>query len=299
MKGTKNIAASIRDRLRNRAVAENRPFDELLVYYAMERFLYRLSQTPHRERVVLKGALMLPIWGVTAQRPTRDIDLLARQTMTKDELTALVRDAIAVAVDDGLSFDAASLEISDIREQERYGGARAQFIALLERARVAMQIDVGLGDVITPSAIDVTYPGLLDLPAAQLSGYPVETTIAEKLDAIVDLGLANSRMKDYFDLWSLLSTHTFDGSLIVRAVGATFKRRGTEVPSEPSIGFTDAFAKDGAKLQQWSAFLRRLRRTTPTLGDAVHRCASFALPVFECIRSGKSPGAWEPSVGWT
>lgn len=193
----KNLAASIRERLRQRAATDRRPFDEVLTYYAIERFLFRLSKTSHRDRFVLKGALMLPLWGMSIARATRDIDLLGRGDPTPAEIASMIADCIAVAVHpDAVAFDPASIETSEIREQERYGGTRATFLAYLERARIKMQVDVGLGDVVTPGVVAITYPALLELPAPELAGYPVETTIAEKLEAIVDLGLANSRMKD-------------------------------------------------------------------------------------------------------
>jgi nucleotidyltransferase AbiEii toxin of type IV toxin-antitoxin system len=217
--GPKNLAASIRERLRNRATAEHRPFDEVLAYYAIERFLFRLSKTPHRDHFILKGALMLPLWGATIARPTRDIDLLGRGSPTADQLAAVIADCIAADVPpDALSFDASSIETREIREQERYGGIRATFRATLERARIKMQVDVGLGDVVTPKPVMITYPALLELPAPELVGYPVETAIAEKLEALVDLGMANSRMKDFFDLSSLLGNLDLDGRTIAMKV---------------------------------------------------------------------------------
>jgi hypothetical protein len=175
---TKNLAASVRERLRQRAVADKRPFDEVLTYYAMERFLFRLSRTSHRERFVLKGALMLRIWGETIARATRDIDLLGQQEMTPDELAIVIQECITAEVEpDALQFDASSIVTSEIRKDERYGGVRAEFTCTLERARIKMQVDVGFGDAITPSVVEITYPALLELPPPRLNAYPVETTI--------------------------------------------------------------------------------------------------------------------------
>lgn len=301
MTGPKNLAASIRERLRNRATAEHRPFDEVLAYYAIERFLFRLSKTPHRDHFILKGALMLPLWGATIARPTRDIDLLGRGSPTADQLAAVIADCIAAGVPpDALSFDASSIETREIREQERYGGIRATFRATLERARIKMQVDVGLGDVVTPKPVMITYPALLELPAPELVGYPVETAIAEKLEALVDLGMANSRMKDFFDLSSLLGNLDLDGRTIAMAVGATFARRGTAIPREAPVGLTAAFASDADKQKQWQAFVRRLRLIgQPGLPEIVTRLASFAMPVFDsvCARAQLS-ARWLAGKGW-
>lgn len=239
MTGPKNLAASVRERLRHRAVADGRPFDEVLTYYAIERFLFRLSQTAHRDRFVLKGALMLPLWGMAMARATRDIDLLGRGTPTPDEIAGVIADCIAAEVPpDALEFDASSIETGKIREDERYGGIRATFLAYLERARIKMQVDIGLGDAVTPGVVTIIYPVLLELPAPKLFGYPVETTIAEKLEAIVDLGLANSRMKDFFDLWCRLARQSGlrGRGFGVRPRARPGRRSCTPSPQEPSPG---------------------------------------------------------------
>jgi predicted nucleotidyltransferase component of viral defense system len=297
---SKNLAASVRERLRQRAAHDGRPFDEVLTYYAIERFLFRLSRTPHRDRFVLKGALMLPLWGTSIARATRDIDLLGRGTPTLDEIAATIRDCMTVAVaPDAVEFDVSSIKTSEIREQERYGGIRATFLARLERARVKMQVDIGLGDVVTPDVVAITYPALLEMPAPELSGYPVETTVAEKLEAIVDLGLANSRMKDFFDLWSLLGNLDLDGATIAKAIGATFARRRTDIPIASPIGLTAEFANDRAKLVQWSAFVRRLRlEDPPSLNAVVNRIAAFAQPVFSAGISATDGSRWSARAGW-
>ena len=282
MNEPKNVAASVRERLRQRAAAEKRPFDEVLTYYAMERFLYRLSMTAHRDRFVLKGALMLPLWGTKIARATRDIDLLGQGNPTPAEIAAVIADCVAAEVPpDGLVFDASSIETGEIRESERYGGIRATFQATLERARIKMQVDVGLGDAVTPAVVEITYPALLEQPAPVLVGYPVETAIAEKLEAVVDLGLANSRMKDFFDLWILLGSLELDGDAVTKAVRATFARRGTPIPVDAPIGLTPEFAIDSNKQKQWAAFVRRVRLTeAPDLSEVIRRIESFAMPVF-------------------
>jgi len=292
----KNLAASIRERLRQRAAAEGRPFDEVLTYYAIERFLFRLSCTSHRERFVLKGALMLPLWNVAIARATRDIDLLARGSLTTDDVANVIADCLAANVEpDAIDFDVASIAVSEIREDTRYGGIRATFIGYLERARIHMQVDIGLGDAITPGVVEINYPALLGQPAPTLDGYPVETTIAEKLEAIVDLGEANSRMKDFFDLWSVLGNLDLDAALIRAAVKATFTRRGTPLPVEVPVGLTEPFAR--AKQTQWSAFLRRLRIEEPSkLPLVIARIVAFAMPMFD--PSNDPGGRWIAGQGW-
>ncbi len=297
----KNLAASIRELLRQRSVADHRPFDEVLTYYAIERFLFRLSKAPHRERFILKGALMLPLWGTNVARATRDIDFLGRGNPTPADIAAMIVDCLAVSVPpDALVFDPASIKTAEIREHERYGGIRATFLAHLERARINMQVDVGLGDVVTPGVVAITYPAILDLPAPELSAYPAETTIAEKLEAIVDLGLANSRMKDFFDLWSLLGNLALDGATIAKAVEATFARRRTVIPTEAPLGLTAEFAADRDKLAQWSAFVHRLRlQNPPTLATVVERITKFAIPVFVAISATGTPGTRWAGIDWT
>jgi hypothetical protein len=164
MTGPKNLAASVHARLLMRAKAEGRPFDEVLTYYAIERFLYRLSRTAHRDRFVLKGALMLPLWGMAIARATRDIDFLGRGALTTDELASVIADCVAVEVPpDAINFDASTIAVAEIREDTRYGGIRATFLGYLERAKINMQVDVGLGDAVTPGVVEITYPALLDL----------------------------------------------------------------------------------------------------------------------------------------
>lgn len=301
MTGPKNLTASVHARLLARAKAEKRPFDEVLTYYAIERFLFRLSRTAHRDRFVLKGALMLPLWGTSIARATRDIDFLGRGTLTVEEVGSVIRDCLAVeAPPDAINFDATTLAVDEIREDTRYGGIRATFLGYLERARINMQVDVGRGDAVTPGVVTITYPVLLGLPAPELVAYPVETTIAEKLEAVVDLGLTNSRMKDFFDLWSLLGNLELEGETMTTAVNATFTRRGTEIPTKAPVGLTEQFARDRTKLAQWSAFTGRLRiPDPPDLVPVTERIAAFAMPVFTAIGgSTHVANRWLAARGW-
>jgi hypothetical protein len=295
-KSPTNVAASIAARLRAQAKRDGRAYDELLTYFAIERFLFRLASTPHRDRFVLKGALMLPMWGSSVARATRDIDLLGRGEPSPAGIAAVIADCIAVpAPDDGLAFDATTIRATEIREQERYGGIRATFLCLLERSRISMQVDVGLGDAITPGVVEIVYPTILELPPPRLDAYPAETAIAEKLEAVVNLGLGNSRMKDFFDLWSLLGHLEIDGETITTAVRATFLRRGTTVPTDPPVGLTSEFSRDHEKLTQWSAFVRKLKLHRPDLEDVVHRISTFGTAVFDGTAVAHR---WFPGRGW-
>lgn len=230
----KNLEASVQARLQNHARATKRPFQELLQYYAMERFLYRLSKTPHRARFVLKGALMLHVWGAPLARATKDLDFLGRLDNSLENLERVVREVCAADVEpDGVVFDPTTVKTERIKEDADYEGVRVRFVGLLGRARVAMQIDVGFGDVVTPGAETITYPALLGFPAPELSGYPRETVVAEKFQAMVYLRTLNSRMKDFYDVWLLANQFTFDGALLAKAVAATFANRETAIDVAP------------------------------------------------------------------
>jgi hypothetical protein len=215
----------------------------------------------------------------------------------------MVHECMAVPVDaDGLEFVPATIALSEIRKEERYGGVRANFEARMERTRIHLQLDIGFGDVVIPGSIEITYPTLLEHPAPVLAGYPAITAIAEKLNAIVDLGMANSRMKDYFDLWSMAGALELDGSWLARAVAATFHRRGTPLPAVPPVGLTPAFGSEPSKQQQWTAFVRRIRLDAPpSLSAVVERVAGFLVPILDTAAGGDQPwkATWRPGGPWT
>jgi nucleotidyltransferase AbiEii toxin of type IV toxin-antitoxin system len=261
VKSVSNLAASVQARLQNRARASKRPFQELLQYYAMERFLYRLSQTPHRARFVLKGALILHVWDAPLARATKDIDFLGRLDNALENLERVIREVCAADVDpDGMVFDPATVKTERIKEDADYEGVRVRFVGLLGKARVAMQLDVGFGDVVTPGAQDITYPVLLDFPAPALAGYPRETVVAEKFQAMVYLRTLNSRMKDFYDVWLLASQFAFDGAVLAQAIAATFANRETAIDVAP-IAFTPDFTEQVSTLAQWTAFRKKLPNT--------------------------------------
>lgn len=297
----RDLGASVRQRLLNRSRLENRPFQELLQYFAMERFLYRLSQSNFADRFVLKGALLLTAWRAPMSRPTIDIDLAGRTSNELDHIHALLVEVCTAKTEpDGIEFAANSVRVSRIREDADYEGVRGQFHATVAKARTPMRVDIGFGDVITPEPVEVDYPTLLDFPAPILRGYPRETVVSEKIEALATLGLLNSRLKDYYDIALLARTYPFSGTDLVRAIAATFRHRGTEIDSEP-VGLSDAFASDPARQTQWRAFLRRNRfsELSGGLSALVSEVRRFVFAPLDAAARGESFEAeWEPSGPW-
>lgn len=265
----RNVGASVRQRLLNLAHARGQPLELLLTRYALERLLHRLSLSPYRERFVLKGALLLTTWFDEPHRATRDLDLLGFGDPSDDALLTAFREVMTIGVDDGIAFDSAGLQIQSIREDMQYGGSRLRTTAALAGARIPVVVDIGFGDAVEPGIEDIQLPVLLDMPSPRLRAYPQETVIAEKLHAMVTLGLANSRMKDYYDVWMLVRTFEIDPARLRRAIEATFARRGTPLPAALPEGLTDAFAQDDTKQRQWAAFVRNLSSSAPALRDIV------------------------------
>jgi hypothetical protein len=297
----RNVAASVRQRLTNAAKQTGRPFQEVLQYFAMERFLYRLSLSPHSDRFVLKGALMFTVWGAPASRPTRDIDFLARLSNSVDVIVPVIRDVCQQAVEpDGLVFDVDSLVGQAIKENADYSGVRVTFRAFLENARIPMQIDIGFGDVVVPDAAFTDYPTILELAAPRLRTYPQVTVVAEKFEAMVKLGQLNSRMKDFFDLWLLSRQFEFDGATLSTAVSRTFEHRQTAINSRP-VALTTTFANDSVKQTQWKGFLRKSRLNTapPELSDVINAISAFLLPLAERLSAGQGlSSVWRPPGPW-
>ncbi len=302
---SRDVAASIRQRLLNESKRQDRPFQELLQYFAMERFLYRLSLHPLADRFVLKGALLMTAWRAAQSRPTVDIDLSARTSNDLDHVRGWIEELCTFIVDeDGIHFDHESIEILRIKEDAEYEGVRVRFDATLARARVPMQIDVGFGDVITPPASRISYPAILELPQPSLWAYPKETVIAEKLEALTMLGLLNSRLKDYFDIWLLGTLYDFDGGLLSDAVRATFANRSTPVESVP-VGLTPEFSGNAARQLQWAAFRKRGRfpNAPEELGSVVAAVFNFAVPVLGALAANtpfdqtwRAGGPWSGAV---
>ncbi|MEX2205249.1 MAG: nucleotidyl transferase AbiEii/AbiGii toxin family protein [Myxococcota bacterium] len=254
-------------------------FSLTLGRYAVERFLYRISISDVREQFVLKGALLFELWFDEPHRPTRDADFLGSGEKDAETLTRTIRAVCAIHADDGMSYDRATVTTTEIREEANYGGLRVKLRGRLGKADSAVQLDVGYGDAVTPAALEVELPRLLDdQPAARLRAYPRETVVAEKLEAIVKLGMINSRMKDYFDLHALRRENATDEHDLVRAIAASFRRRGTPIPEELPAGLSREFAHDRQKQAQWSAFLTKNRLASSSLEAVVESLAVWLLP---------------------
>lgn len=267
---SRNLAASIRARLKQRADATTQDFNLTLTHYGLERLLYRLSISPDAGNYLLKGALLFSLWYDQPHRPTRDADLLGFGPGDIDSTVAAFREICAIEVEDGIAFDPASVKGSAIRKEAGYGGVRIDLLAKLDGARITLQVDIGFGDAVTPAPESVSYPVLLDdLPAPQLRSYPKYTVVAEKYHAVCLLGMANTRMKDYFDLWVLLTEGALDSTELRRAVEATFARRQLPVPDAVPSGLSDSFARDAVKRAQWAAFLKKNRLDALDLVDVV------------------------------
>jgi hypothetical protein len=280
-----NLAASVRARLLNLAKAQGADFNQVLVRFALERMLYRLGQSHHAERFVLKGALLFGLWYDLPHRTTRDADLLGFGASDLPSVANTFREIAAINGNDGLLFDPDSVTTDEIRKDSGYAGARVMVSGELAKARCRTQIDVGFGDAVTPGPVDAEFPVLLaDLPAPRLKTYPVETVVAEKLHAIELLGMTNSRMKDYLDLSVLVERERLDIPTLACAIRATFARRHTAIPSDWPIGLSDAFGADATRQALWSAFLRKNQLPADRLPDVVTRLRVALAPVLQSAR---------------
>jgi hypothetical protein len=300
--GLTNLPASVHQRLLNMAHQTKRPFSELFQYFVIERFLFRLSRSRHAKQFVLKGALMLRIWDLPAARPTRDIDMLGRRPISVDALVQVVQECLAAEVpDDGLHFDPQSVHGTAITLDAKYQGARVLVRGLLGTARVTLQVDFGFGDIIVPKPIPIDYPELLDFGQPHLLGYTPESVVAEKFQAMVELDMANTRMKDFFDVWALSQNLEFDGTTLCKAIGATFNKRETPLPISAPPALTPSFSADRTKQAQWSAFVRKARLdSAKTLVETIGELAGFILPAALASAEGKPfKMQWTPDGGWS
>jgi hypothetical protein len=299
MKSVKNLPASVRQRLLNRAKIDNRAFSELVQYYAMERFLYRLSISAHSDRFILKGALMLRVWRSPEFRPTMDIDMLGITSNDEKSIVAQIRDIISVdAVPDGLRFDPESVQSERTAVDADYHGIRIRFRGTLENVRISMQVDIGFSDIIYPGPEEAELPTLLDFPAPKLLCYSRESAIAEKFEAMVKLGALNSRMKDFYDIWLLSRLFEFDGAKLAEAIRLTFARRGTELPNRIEA-FDESFI--ASKQIQWTAFWKRLQHdhVPASFTDIVAGVKEFLEPPASGLLNSRIPKKWIASGPWT
>lgn len=279
---TKNLGASIRARILNKAKADGVEFQQLLTRYALERFLYRLSISDEREHFLLKGALLFDLWYDVPLRPTRDIDLLGFGFGEIPHLLTVIKNLCEIDVSDGINFDSATVKAEEIRKEANYSGTRVTFIGLIDGAKCPVQIDIGYGDAVTPAPESAVYPVMFDeMPKPLLRVYPRYTVVAEKLDAIISLGMANSRMKDYFDLWIILKDSQLDRFTLAQAVQATLNRRGTGKPTNMPLGLSEQFANDSQKNIQWNAFVKRNNLKAETLSVTVNFLVTELAFLFE------------------
>ncbi|MES2642623.1 MAG: nucleotidyl transferase AbiEii/AbiGii toxin family protein [Myxococcota bacterium] len=298
---TTNSAASVRARLANLIATRGGDFQTLLDEYANERLLCRLARSPHADQFVLKGATLFTIWTGKPHRATKDIDLLGYGDASAEHMEAVFREVAAIEIpEDGLVFDPSSVRSESIRKEIHYGGIRILIRGKLANARLNMQVDVGFGDSVLPAPERTTVPCLLaGLPVTAMRAYPREVAIAEKYAAMATLGITNSRMKDFYDVWYLAMTFAFDGDRLAAAIRATFQRRETPLPSEPPVALTQEFAADAGKAVQWQAFARKARVSgSVSLDDVVKVNMEFLWPV----GSAHAPvlgAAWPAGGPWS
>ncbi len=300
--GIKNIGASVQGRLQNKAKETNRPYAEVLQYYGMERFLYRFSQSDYAEQFILKGALMFTVWDIPERRTTVDIDFLGRIDNKVENIESLVRDVCKIKVPaDGLVFDAKTVKGQRIKENADYEGVRVKFFGFLEKSKIPMQIDVGFGDVITPKPSMIDYPTILNFPAPHLQGYTFESVVAEKFEAMIKLGLLNSRMKDFYDVWLMTRQMNFDGKKLAAAIKATFENRETSLPAKAPLFAEEIYNEKSDRAPMWKAFLRKkqIKNAPESFAEVARSLEAFLSESVKAIATGKesaktwhAPGPW-------
>lgn len=296
----KDMAVSARARLTNRARERKENAQLLMTRYVIERLLWRLSVSPYRQLFVLKGAMLFSLWTPTPYRATGDLDLLGFGDNDPDQVAGHFRAVMVIAADDGIVFRPDTVVAAAARAEDEYSGVRLDFQAELAGARLPIHVDIGFGDAITPGAQDIEYPSLLGLPPPKLRAYPPETVVAEKFQAMTALGMANSRMKDFFDLWAIANTFAFEGAVLAQAIAATFARRQTPLPTEPPLAFTTGFAQ--AKQVQWTAFLKRTEASLAPepFPEIQAQIADLVMPPTLRMANGVIFEArWPPGGGWT
>ncbi len=298
----RNVAASVRARLTQRARDRQENVQLALLRYAIERLLYRIGLSSHREEFVLKGAMLFSLWAPTPYRSTGDLDLLGFGDPASERIVSVFCEICSfAAADDGVVFKPETIRAQAARLEEEYSGIRLTLDAEIAGARLPLQIDIGFGDVVTPGIQDIDYPSLLGMPLPHLRAYPPETVVAEKLQALVALGLFNSRMKDFFDLWAISETFAFAGSTLAQAIQATFERRATAIPLQTPAALTAIFSSDPTKQAQWRSFLRRtaIALAPAPLPDLLHRIGDFVMPPLEALRAGTTFNKnWRPGGPW-
>lgn len=299
------LVQSIRQRLTNLARASGEDVQRMLVRYAIERLLYRISVSKYAPRFVLKGATLFSLWTEAPFRSTGDLDLLGQGENGIDAVKRIFGEIAALDSDppDGLVFDTAQMRTDTLRADANYSGVSLRFDALLGRARLPIMVDIGYGDVITPAPTELEFPTLLAMPAAKLKAYPPETVIAEKVEAMTSLGLANSRVKDLYDLWAIAQTFDFEGAVLADAVKATFTRRGTALDGATPAMLTRAYTEDPTRQQLWRAFLQgrtEIENAPADLTVIARDVEVFVAPILAAASSGDIIGNWQSKeTAWT
>ena len=296
----KNMAASVRSRLLNIARQNEKPFDQILFLYGQERFLFRLSLTPYKEILVLKGGLLLVGFGFPQVRPTRDIDLLGLMNSDIETVSAIIKEIGNRDTDDGLRFDLKELNYEIMSPDSKYPSFRFKFIGYLGQAQIPMQIDVGFGDQVIPAIKEIEFPTLLDMEPPRVSAYSIESVVAEKFEAALDLADLNSRMKDFYDIWALSLSNEFDGKVLREAIIATCSRRQTAIKAQAEL-FSSEFANRTDKLTQWEAFIRKgmFEQAPKTFIYLMEEIRAFLFPLTESIEKKKSFNVrWTPGGRW-
>ena len=279
-----NSPASVGQRLLNLARDRGQVFDVVLVIYGLERLMYRLSISEHRDSFVLKGGMLVTLWIGDENRVTRDADFLGFGEASEERLISVFSDVMSLQTDDGLVYDVDNLTARPIREEQQYGGIRLRTVANLGKARIPIVVDVGFGDATIAPDFTIDYPALLDMPAARIRAYPPASVVAEKFHAIVTLGLVNSRMKDYYDLWAILNSQPIDENELADAIAATFSRRETQIPTSVPAGLTDQFSADPQKTQQWATYAASIGLEGLTLDDAIDLIWAKLAPACDRLR---------------
>ncbi|MCX6570429.1 MAG: nucleotidyl transferase AbiEii/AbiGii toxin family protein [Candidatus Aminicenantes bacterium] len=299
----KNLAESIRHRLRNRFKESGEDISFGLQRYASERFLYRLGESSHRDRFILKGAALFAIWGSSVYRPTRDLDFTGYGSSEISDIIEVFRDLCAMPdVGDGLSFDRDSVSAEPIRDEAEYHGLRVRFRALLGESKILMQVDIGFGNAVEPAPVEIQYPSLLDHPGPRIRAYPLEAVIAEKLHAMVVLGERNSRFKDFYDLYVFARQFPFKGEDLSRAIAATFNRRGTAIDAALPAAISPRFFAADARAKQWRAYLSRnsLPGAPADFIAAGESLQAFLVPLWRALGDNrKFSDFWPPLGPWT
>lgn len=301
MEKKKNTAASVRAKLKNKASGLGVEFQNLLVRFGNERLLYRLSRSAYEKSFLLKGAALFAVWMGEPHRPTQDMDLLAYGENDIPTLENIFREICALEGEDGLEFSLDSIKGAEIRADKIYQGVRIKLLAFLDGARIPLQVDIGFGDAVTPEAETETIKTILDLPRPKLKIYPKETVIAEKFEAMIKLGIGNSRMKDFWDVQFLIKEFSFDGALLQRAIRATFARRQTAVPRAVPIALTETFTGDSEVIADWKAFIKRGKITSDTeLNSVIDNLRIFFAPLVEAeVETAEFRKNWTAQTGWT